>query len=90
MGLCEGPRSPEGGTAGSPGDTQRPHFCALRDAGISTPGPGTASLAILHSGSENTPDSLHQTAAPGRPAEDVTELVTFLSTYRRQSPTTLM
>lgn len=55
MGLCEGPRSSEGGTAGSPGDTQRPHFCALRDAGISTPGPVTASLVILHSGSENTP-----------------------------------
>lgn len=25
MGLCEGPQSSEGGTPGSPGDTQRPH-----------------------------------------------------------------
>lgn len=54
-GLYEGPQSSEGGTAGSPGDAQRPHFCELRDVGISTPGPVTASLVIVHSVSQNTP-----------------------------------
>lgn len=55
MSLCEGGRrAVRGGTPGSPGDTQRPRSCELRDAETSTPGPATA-LAIPHSVGQNAP-----------------------------------